>query len=94
LMEQVSGETAVDLNVGPVVQQALAAAVQNVFVVALIAAVLALVFSFLTPGGNIEQLEAERNAQEQTAVSLPVEKKSASPAASPLAARRGFFKRR
>jgi EmrB/QacA subfamily drug resistance transporter len=95
LMEQVSGETvAAGLEVGPVVQQALAAAVQNVFVVAFVTAVLAMAVSFLTPGGRIEQLEAERNAQEQAAAPRPVEKKNPAPIASPLAPRRGFFKRR
>jgi EmrB/QacA subfamily drug resistance transporter len=93
LMEQASSDTAVDLEVGPAVQQALAGAVQNVFVVAFVTAALALAFSFLTPAGRIEQLEAERIAQEQAAV--PVEKVQAvQPVASPLATRRGFFKRR
>jgi hypothetical protein len=76
------------------VQQALAAAVQNVFVVAFVTAVLAMAVSFLTPGGRIEQLEAERNAQEQAAAPRLVEKKNPAPIASPLAPRRGFFKRR
>lgn len=95
LIEQVSGETAVDLAVGPAVQQALAAAVQNVFVVAFVAALLALAFSFLTPGGQIGQLEAERNAQEPGAVPVAAaSNKAAQPVASSLVSQRSIYRRR
>ena len=64
-------ESASEVTISSEAEDALSDAIRSVFVVALVGSVAALVVSTLTPRGSIAQMEADRQAVDETATHEP-----------------------